>query len=439
MDRRALLRVLAAGGAGVLAAPLLAACAEQEAPEEAAMDRTGYLAADLARSPGSADAGRPAAEAVARFAADLYARLATTPGNLVCSPWSVAVALTMARLGARGRTAHEMDQVLHATGLTRFTAGIGWLDRQLQSRAERRTTPDGQRLDVALETANSLWGQRGVDWEAAFLDALARDLGAGMHVVDYRAAAEQARTAINAWAAHQTHDRITGIIPEGLLGTLTRLVLVNAIWLKAPWAEPFPQHRTARKPFRRGDGSELTVDMMAAGVGGGYAEGRSWRAARLPYAGGQLAMAVVVPAVGTDLAAVERELDEDGLPGLLGSFDAVPEIDLELPRWTVRTNAPLGGVLAQMGMPTAFTDEADFSGMTREEPLQVAAVLHQAFIAVDEAGTEAAAVTAVVARTSSAPAAPPPEVHADRAFLFVLHDVPTGTPLFLGRVDDPTG
>src|SRR5262249_14729661 len=180
--------------------------------------------------------------AVQAFTADLYRGLASTAastGNVVCSPYSVAVALVMARNGARTATASEMDAVLHAPPMDRWNAGLNTLQLHLEDRAGPRKRQDGSTATISLDVANSLWAQRDVAWEAAFLDALARDYGSGVHLVDYRADAEAARTRINAWTSTRTHGRIPKLIPAGVLDDLTRLVLVNAIYLKAPWEEPF--------------------------------------------------------------------------------------------------------------------------------------------------------------------------------------------------------
>jgi serine protease inhibitor len=175
---------------------------------------------------------------------------------------------------------------------------------------------------------------------------------------------------------------------------------------------------------------------MRAGLGGAaYARGDGWQAARLLYAGRQLAMTVIVPD-GARLDELERSLDGPVLASILGSLAPVEYLDLTLPRWRFRTSAMLNSVLADLGMVTAFSDRADFSAMTSQDRLKVDAMLHDAFIAVDEQGTEAAAATAVVMTDTSMPV--PTELRVDRAFLFVLHDVETAAPLFIGRVDDPT-
>jgi serpin B len=228
------------------------------------------------------------------------------------------------------------------------------------------------------------------------------------------------------------------LIPDGTLDELTRLVLVNAIWFKAPWHQAFEPTITRDLPFHRADGSTVDVPMMAdAASHAGYAEGPGWRAASIPYAGQELAMAVFVPAPGHDVSDVEAALADGGLARALGSFAQDGAVDLLLPRWRTRTAAPLKEVLAALGMPTAFTDAADFSGMTHDERLLIQDALHQGFVAVDEEGTEAAAATAVVVGTTSAEL-PQRVVHADRPFVFAIHDVATGVPLFLGRVVDPT-
>ncbi|WP_161605537.1 serpin family protein [Pimelobacter simplex] len=226
----------------------------------------------------------------------------------------------------------------------------------------------------------------------------------------------------------------------------TRLVLVNAIYLKAPWEEPFEKTLTARGAFRRADGSTVPADLMRRpDVGARLTSGEGWRAVTLPYAGRRLAMTVVLPddtdddGAGAGLAGVERRLAADGLAVFTPTEDGgeTTAVDLTLPRWTFRTAAPLREVLAGLGMPTAFTDAADFTPMTEEDlDLVVSEVLHQAFVAVDEEGTEAAAATAVVMTETSAPLTEAFVV--DRPFLFVVHDVAHGAPLFVGRVIDPT-
>jgi serpin B len=439
LNRRDVLRTLAGVGALSVAYPL-AGCggAVARRTSEPPRGRASFLAAtDVSRSRGGAADLPDAVAAVQSMTVDLYRGLATGPGNLVCSPYSVAVALAMTRNGASGRTAAEMDRVLSSPRV-RIDAGLSSLTQLIDSRAGRQRRGDGSRATVALDVASSLWGQRGVRWEPAFLDALARYFGTGMRLVDYRLHSESARTLINQWTASTTDHRITEIIPAGILDQLTRLVLVNAIYLKAPWEEPFDRRGTLRRPFSRGDGSRVQAEMMRGTLeSASFASGPGWQAAQLPYAGRRLAMTIVLPHQST-LAELEGSMTVPRLNQILASMRPVPTLDLRMPRWRFRRASQLNDILARLGMPSAFDPTlADFSAMTTDEKLYVSAVLHQAFIAVDEKGTEAAAATAVVMQAGSAPTIPPVVLNADHAFMFVINDIETATPLFIGRVDDP--
>ncbi|HEU4810996.1 MAG TPA: serpin family protein [Nocardioides sp.] len=436
LSRRQSLQLLLALSAA-LAVPGVAACGADRRVGGAPRDtrELELASSEVERSPGSAAAIPDAVASVGGLAAGLYGALAREPGNLVFSPYSVAVALAMTLNGARGRTATEMRDVLATADTHRLDDGLDALTLHLEGLAGPTRRVDGSGATIALDAANALFGQRGTAWEGPFLDDLARYFGAGMRLVDYATATEAARTLINEWTAEQTHDRIPEIVPAGILSDLTRLVLVNAIYLKAPWETPFDPDTTADRPFHA-DAGTRDVPTMTAGLHlSGHARGDGWEAVRLPYAGGALAMTVVLPDEGA-LARVSAALAGGALPSILAAPRPTP-VQLSLPRWTFRTEAPLGDVLTALGMPTAFDPaRADFTAMTRQEQLFIAAVLHEGFIAVDEAGTEAAAATAVVMDTTSAPLYR--EVVVDRPFLFVVHDVEHLTPLFVGRVSDPT-
>jgi serine protease inhibitor len=395
-----------------------------------ALSRVTRRAADRA-------ARQPGARVVQSFGTDLFRALAKEDGNLACSPYSVAVALGMTRNGARGETAKEMDRVLHASSSADLNAGLNSLSQHIESLAHERKRPDGSVAKVTVDAANSLWGQHGVTWEHPFLDALAESFGTGMREVDYMHDHEAARKAINAWTSDQTHAKIPALIPSGMLDVTTRLVLVNAIYLKAPWAVPFEKSATQDRPFTRADGSTVDVAMMSYDSASSlaYARGPGWQAVDLVYDGAGLAMVVVVPDAG-HLDDITTGFDADFLRSVLAGLQSTG-VGLRLPRWTFRTQVLLNEVLGELGMPTAFTDGADFSGMTHDMGLAIQAVVHEAFIAVDEQGTEAAAATAVAMRESSA-MRDMVELTVDRPFLFVLHDLATGTPLFIGRVSDPT-
>jgi serine protease inhibitor len=438
LTRRAILQAaLAAAGLGVV--PLLAACgAEPGTADKAGSVPGGSVALSRAtRRAADRAARQPGARVVQSFGTDLFRALATTDGNRACSPYSVAVALGMTRNGARGRTATEMDHVLHATSAAELDAGLNALTQHIESLAHERKRDDGSVAKVTVDAANSLWGQRGVTWEPPFLDALAESFGTGMRQVDYLRDYEAARKAINAWTSDQTHAKIPALIPRGILDDTTRLVLVNAIYLKAPWAVPFEKSATRDRPFTRADGSTVDVPMMSYDSSSplAYARGSGWQAIDLVYDGAGLAMAVVVPDAG-HLDEITAGFDADFLGGVLAGLQSTG-VALQLPRWTFRTQVLLNDLLKMLGMPTAFTDNADFSGMTRDMLLAIQAVVHEAFIAVDEQGTEAAAATAVAMRETSA-MVDTIDLTVDRPFLFVLHDTATGTPLFIGRVSDPT-
>ena len=396
-------------------------------------------ASNAALGPGLPEAVPEVVAALQGFTVDLYGQLSTRPGNLVCSPYSVAVALAMTRNGARGTTAAEMDAVLHAPALSGLNGGLNALGRLVESRAGDVERADGSTASVSLDIASSLWGQRGRAWVMEFLDALAADYAAGMRLVDYVGATEEARREINAWVATRTAERIPELIKPDVLDVDTRLVLANAIYLKAPWERPFRRNGTVPHPFTRADGTQVDVPMMTVELDGARrASGAGWEAVELRYAGSKLAMAVVVPDPGR-VSAVEQLLADAGLGAVLGAFRPSPSLRLDLPRWTFRTPVELRSALSALGMPTAFRrGVADFSGMTTEEQLAIGAVVHEAFVAVDEEGTEAAAATAVQMVAVSLALPPPVQLVVDRPFLFVIHDVETSTPLFVGRVADPT-
>jgi serpin B len=291
----------------------------------------------------------------------------------------------------------------------------------------------GEVREVTLRIANAPFAQRGMPLEDAYLEALAARYGAALRLVDYVADTEGARRLINGWVADETEQRIPELLVPGVLTPESRLTLVNAIYLKAPWLEPFAVEATAPGTFTRADGTTAEVPFMAASALMRHAAGSGWQAVEIPYIGGSLAMTVIVPA---DLAAFEASLTADELAAITGAL-AETQVDLALPKFSIETKAELGAILAALGMPTAFADAADFGGITTAERLAIAEVIHQANIDVDEKGTEAAAATAVVMRATGMPAEPV-TVRVDRPFVFALRDVPTGAILFLGRVGDPS-
>ncbi len=287
---------------------------------------------------------------------------------------------------------------------------------------------------MRLSLVNTLWAQKGFVMLPAFLDALAEHYGAGVNLVDFTGATEAARQTINAWVAGQTEKRIQELLQPGVVDPETRLVLTNAIYFNAAWKTPFPE-TTQNAPFHRLDGSSVDVPTMRLTAQLPVAFGDGFGAVELPYDDDRLALLVVVPDAGR-FSEIDGAFDGRRLEELVGTLQ--PRMaGVALPRWKSETPLRLDRVLADMGMPSAFGGGADLSGIDGHPDLFIQAVVHKAFIAVGEKGTEAAAASAVVVGRKAAD--PPPEVlvAADRPFLYVLRDRPTGAVLFLGRVLDP--
>lgn len=368
------------------------------------------------------------------FAFDLYDHVRDEPGNIFCSPYSISLALAMTFAGARNDTEQQMADTLRFTlGQDGLHPAFNALDLQLASRGEDVSDAGGEKFQLSI--VNRIWGQVGYSFHEAFLDVLAEDYGAGLSLLDFLNAPDASRVAINDWVAEQTKDRIEDLIPPGAINTLTRMVLTNAIYFKAAWREPFDEDHTSNQPFNLLDGGQVTIEMMRQSANYGYASGEGYRIVELPYNGGELSMIVFLPDAGR-FEEFESTLDSARLAAILEDVE-FREVDLSLPKFTFEWEKRLATTLSAMGMPDAFGALTDFSGMTDVEQLFIANVIHKAFVAVDEEGTEAAAATAVVVGATSAPGEPV-VVTVDRPFVFVVRDIPTGTILFLGRVVDPS-
>jgi serpin B len=367
-----------------------------------------------------------AADSVRRFTADLYAQIARTSGNVVLSPYSAAIALAMALTGARGETAQQIGRVLHLP--VDDAAAVGGLGPALASAGQTDAA-------VILDVANSVWAHQGLTWDQDFLSALETGFKVALQQVDFEVDPVGAARRINAWVAEQTHDKITELFSPGMIDDLTRLALVNAAYFKAAWDQPF-RDPTVDRRFSTADGSQVQVPTMSQAMRRvGRRTGHGWQAVQLDFVGGRMAMTLVLPdGAVTDL---EQALDERLIAELVGPFDPVGSLQVQLPKWTFRSRYTLNGDLAALGMPAAFDRAAaDFSGMTTDEPLAISTVVQEAFVAVDEEGAEAAAATGIVAVRTAA-LARPQTMTFDRPFLFLIFDRQTGLPVFIGRVDDP--
>ena len=366
-----------------------------------------------------------------QFAFDLYARLVdgNFDENICFSPFSIAAALSMLHAGARGDTAREIEAVLHV---------------QPGKRLEPARFQDafGQRVDSAaqpFQMANAMWAHDGYPIRAEYAALLRQRYDAEIRSVDFVQDGEPTRRIINDWVSRKTNQRIPMLLIEPL-HVRTGLILTNAVYFLGKWASPFDRALTKREPFYTRPHQPVDAWMMHKTTFGYGVEGDGYRAAAIAYEDGPL-MWIVLPDEGRSLAEVEAALTFDDWEARRQSAPRRPLI-LTLPRFKVRGRAKLAPILAELGMATAFTEAADFSGMHEPHPerLMVSAVIHEAFTDVNEERTEAAAATAVVMRAGGAKAAPPPplELRCDRPFLFMILDAMPGAILVMGRVKNPT-
>jgi serpin B len=369
------------------------------------------------------------APAMNAFTTASYKQLTGGDGNLILSPFNIATALSMALAGARGQTANEIQSVLRLHYDSTYDAALGSL---LTDLANAGNTGGNE-----LHTANGLWVQEGFAIQPAFENTLSNDYHAPLTPLNFTGNPEAARSQINRWTEVQTKEKIQDLLPAGSIGTQTRLVLTSAIYFYGKWQGPFLASRTEPAPFTLPAGATTQANFMNQTSYFGYAETPSARILEMRYAGTGMAFDVLLPNTLTGLPGLEKSLTPENLTGWLGKL-AVRNVQVSLPKFRAESTFRLRDALSAMGMPTSFTDKADFSGIDPKRGLAISDVVHKAFVDVSEQGTEAAAATGIVMETATMRRPEPVLVfRADHPFLFLIRDTRTGIVLFIGRLTNP--
>ncbi len=366
------------------------------------------------------------------FGLDLYQTLRSQDGNLILSPFSVSLALAMTYAGARGETETQMADVLNFGPQDQVHNAFNALDLALE---ETPIVLDKDQEPMQLSIANSVWAEQTFTFLPDFLDTLSVNYGAGIQLMDFINSPDPSRKIINQWVSDETKDKINNLLPENSITSDTKMVLVNAIYFKADWLSPFDANDTYDSSFKLLDGSEVTVPMMGQQLYIPYFVGDGYAVAELPYAGESAVMTLLVPDEGR-FEEIEAQIDGAMFNEALANL-APADVTLRMPKFEFESPFNLSDALIDMGMPLAFDENrADFSGMTDQQDLYIGNVIHKAFVAVDEKGTEAAAATAVVMEGATA-MMPENVLTINRPFLFFIRDVETGQILFIGRVLNP--
>ena len=379
-----------------------------------------------------------------KFALELFAKLQSTKGNLFFSPYSISTALAMTHAGARNQTESQMAEVLHfpvAVNRTTDASSKSLLDRQQFAAEFGKIIIDlnkrGQKGAYTLTVANALWGQKDYGFLEEFLKLIESSYDGRLNEVDFITATENARKTINVWVEKKTNGKIKDLINPGVLDSMTRLVLTNAIYFKGNWARQFKENMTQNAPFTLTDGKKIEVAMMNQKAEFGYTETDNFQALELPYVDDELSMVILLPKEYDALDEFEKTLTTDNLTQWLAEIHKC-EVVVSVPKFKMTSQFSLADMLKSMGMKDAFSSDADFSGINGKRDLFISAVIHKAFVEVNEEGTEAAAATGVVMRLTSVGPAPIPVFRADHPFLFLIRDNLSGSILFIGRVANPT-
>ncbi len=366
------------------------------------------------------------------FALDMYNALRSENGNLILSPYSISLALAMTYAGARGETEAQMAQVLHFAPQNELHPSFNALDLELE---KDPINLDKDQEPLQLNIANAVWAEQTFSFLPEFLDTIAINYGAGVSLTDFKNQPNQERVTINNWVSDQTEDKINDLLPDGSITTDTRMVLVNAIYFKADWLDQFDANHTGDFPFNLLDGTQVNVPTMGQGMSIPYMQGDGYAAVELPYAGDTAAMDIIVPDAGR-FEEIESALTSDMFNEIIGNMNQTT-LMLNLPKFKFESPFSLSNALSQLGMVDAFdSDLADFSGMTGKQDLYIGDVIHKAFVAVDEEGTEAAAATAVIMEGVTA-IMYDVSLKIDRPFIFVIRETVNGQILFIGRVLNP--
>lgn len=387
-----------------------------------------------------------------RFALELYAKLRDAEGNLFLSPYSISTALAMTYAGAENATAAQMANVLRFPSIPHKlldSDNQGNLSYRIEpslmskehlaaafGRLQKSVLADPKEKGYELSVANALWGQKGCRFKQQFIDLVRTDYDGRFSELDF-VAAESARKTINAWVEKKTKNKIKELIKPGMLNSMTRLVLTNAIYFKGAWAEQFEEAMTQPGTFNLADGKKIEVPMMNQTDKFKYAEDDTLQLLDLPYAGDDLSMIILLPKKEFPLSDIEKTLTAKSLLPLLTKLYE-RKVIVSIPKFKITSEFSMASVLKSMGMTDAFTPgAADFSGINGGKDLFISAVVHKAFVEVNEEGTEAAAATAVGISTTSMPIDSPPIFRADRPFLFLIRQNKTAGILFIGRVANP--
>lgn len=366
------------------------------------------------------------------FAADLFRQLLSRPGNLFFSPESISTAFAMAYAGARGQTAAAMAKVFHLTlPQQRLQPAMGALLAAMNA----------PHKNYELRVADALWAQQDQKFLPDYLKLMQGNYGAGFHRVDFRTAPQAVRGAINRWVEQQTNDKIKDLIGPGVLTPDTRLVLTNAIYFKGDWRDHFEKAETKNEEFHLSAARTVKTPMMHRTGEYQYFDGGTFQELELPYAGSELAMVVLLPKEIAGLPALEQSFTAAAAANRINNLKPAAKVILTFPRFSMTRQFELSGVLSKLGMAQAFTNAADFSGMTGSPGFTISAAIHRAYIDVNEQGTEAAAATSTVMRATAVRRQipePPIIFRADHPFLFLIRDTRSGSILFMGRIADPT-
>jgi len=362
-----------------------------------------------------------AAPTTNRFAIKAYGELARGHGNLILSPFNIATALSMVLQGARGQTADEISAVL---------------DQLPASAAVDQLMKDANTGGNQLLTANALWVERGFRVLPDFQQVIETRYHGALREVDFSGNPEQARAAINSWTEQHTKNKIRELFGPGSLNGANRLVLTSAVYFYGKWQSAFAAKATRPEPFRLAGSGTVTADFMHQTGTFGYAETPSAQILEMRYAGTPVVFDIVLPKPPASIADLDAAIGPEELASWLGAI-ASRTVEVAVPKFRAEAEFSLKEALSQMGMPTAFTGRADFSGIDGRRDLLLSSVLHKAFVDVSEEGTEATAATGVAVALVAMKMPPRTVFRADHPFLFLIRDTRSGAILFEGRLMNP--